>query len=190
MKQKDFILMLGPQSSGKSTQAKQLAEHLGYKFISSGKLLRRLSEANNPIGVKLSQYWIKGDLVPDDLIEEVIYPVFEHEDVAGFVVDGYPRNLGQLKGFLPFLEMNGWKISKVFYLSVSEAEALRRIKIRSETEHRLDEANEESIRHRIDIYHKETEPLLNEYSNMGILTKVDGERTIEEIQTELRNYFG
>lgn len=188
MKHKNFVLILGAQSSGKSTQAKLLAEHINYKFISSGKLLRRLSEADNPIGKKLSQFWIKGELVPDQLMEEILYPILEREDTPGFVLDGYPRSVEQLKGFLTFLDMKDWLVLHVFYLDVSEEECLRRIKIRAETEKRLDET-EEAIKRRISLYHQVTEPLLAEYEKMGVLRKIDGERSVEEIQNDLRGYF-
>ncbi len=188
MQHKNFVLILGPQSSGKSTQAKLLAEHIDYKFISSGKLLRRLSEADNPIGKKLSAYWIKGELVPDELMEEILYPILEREDTKGFVLDGYPRNVEQLKDFLGFLDMKDWLIIHVLYFDVSEEECMRRIKIRAETEKRLDET-EEAIKTRLSIYHKETEPLLEEYEKMGVLRRIDGERSIEDIQSDLQTYF-
>lgn len=188
MQHKNFVLILGAQSSGKSTQAKLLAEYIGYRFISSGKLLRRLSEADNPIGTKLSKFWIKGDLVPDELMQEILYPILEREDTPGFVLDGYPRNPEQLRDFLAFLDMKDWLVIHVFSFDVSEEECLRRIKIRAETEKRLDETDD-AIKTRLKIYHKETEPLLKEYEKMGVLRRIDGERSIEDIQDELRNYF-
>lgn len=188
MTHKNFVLVLGAQSSGKSTQAKLLAEYLNYKFISSGKLLRRLSEADNPIGKKLSEYWIKGRLVPDELMEEILYPILEREETGGFVLDGYPRNVEQLNDFLAFLNMKDWLIIHVFYLDVSEDECLRRIKIRAETEKRLDET-EEAVKTRLKIYHQSTEPLLAEYEKMGVLRRIDGEKSIEDIQSSLQSYF-
>jgi adenylate kinase len=188
MQHKNFVLILGAQSSGKSTQAKLLADYIGYKFISSGKLLRRLSEADNPIGKKLSAFWIKGDLVPDEFMEEILYPILEKEDAKGFVLDGYPRNVEQLKDFLGFLDMKDWLIIHVFYFDVTEEECMRRIKIRAETEKRLDET-EDAIKTRLKIYHQETEPLLSEYEKMGVLRKIDGEKSIEDIQSNLQTYF-
>lgn len=188
MQHKNFVLILGAQSSGKSTQAKLLAEHIGYKFISSGKLLRRLSEADNPIGKKLSQFWIKGDLVPDELMQEILYPILEREDTPGFVLDGYPRNVEQLRDFLAFLDMKDWLVIHVFFFEVSEDECLRRIKIRAETEKRLDET-EDAIKTRLRVYHQSTEPLLQEYEKMGVLRRIDGERSIEDIQEDLKKHF-
>lgn len=187
--QKDFVLILGPQSSGKSTQAQQLAEHLGYRFISSGKLLRRLGEGDNPIGQKLREYWSKGELVPDSLMEELLFPILEKETMPGFVIDGYPRNISQLQSFLAFLDMKGWAISHVFYLAVSEEECLRRVKLRAERENRLDDADEETVRRRMLVYHNATEPLLFEYSKLNVLQRIDGERSIEEIQKDLQSRF-
>ena len=185
---KDFILILGPQSSGKSTQGKLLAEHLGYKFVSSGQVLRDLGERDNPVGAKLKEYWVSGELVPDELIEEILFPIFENENYPGFIIDGYPRNIGQLNSFLSFLGINDWAIGKIFYVHVGEEECLKRLKLRSDIEKRPDE-HEEAVRKRFQIYHNLTEPLLIEYERMGKLLKIDGERSIEDIQNDLKGYF-
>ena len=185
---KDFILILGPQGSGKTTQARKLARFLGYKFISSGRTLRKLSTEKNPIGLKLSEYWIKGELVPDELMESVLFPMIEKKNAKGLVIDGYPRDVAQLKSFLSFLDLNQWAISHVFYLHVGEEESLKRLVDRREKEQRADESSE-AIAKRFQLYHQETEPLLEEYTKMHRLTKIDGERTIEEIQEDLRSRF-
>lgn len=185
---KNIVLIYGPQGSGKSTQAKQLAEYLGYKFISSGQTLRELKDAKNPIEERLSSYWIKGDLVPDDLIEEILFPIIEKSDTPGFVIDGYPRTPSQLNSFLSFINMNDFTLDRAVYLDVSQEECLKRLKIRADIENRLDETDE-AITTRIIIYFEKTQPLLNVYKNMNILEDIDGERTIEEIQADIRSRF-
>ncbi len=84
--------------------------------------------------------------------------------------------------------MKDWVLVHFFYLRVSEDECLRRIKIRAETEKRLDET-EEAIKTRLSIYHKVTEPLLSEYEKLGVLRKIDGEKSVEDIQSDLQSYF-
>lgn len=185
---KDFIMVLGPQGSGKSTQAKLLAESLKYKFISTGQLVRDLSDSLDPKRFEFEKYWKKGALIPDQMIEDLLFKKILNDDVCGFVLDGYPRNINQLKSFLNFLKQNEFLLSKVFYVHVSDNECLKRIKIRVTLENRADET-EEAISKRLDIYHNETEPLLEEYRKLGILLQIDGERSIEEIQADIQKHF-
>lgn len=186
---KNVILILGPQGSGKSTQAIQLAEFLNYHFISSGQEIRKVSESNTPLAEKLKSFWKDGHLVPDELVEkEIIFPLMEASDKNGFVIDGYPRNIEQINSFLNFLDKNEWAISHVFFLFVGEEECVKRLKIRQQTENREDETDE-LIKERLKVYHQETEPLLAEYMKMGRLHRIDGERDIESIQSDMRNYF-
>ena len=183
--EKKFIIILGPQGSGKSTQANQLAKHLGYKAVSSGDVLRKLKNEKNPIGLKLSEYWVSGELVPDELIEEILFPILENVNDKGFILDGYPRNLSQLRSFLSFLKINNWKLEYVFYLGVSEKESLTRLDKRAGLENREDETDD-AIKRRIEIYQHDTAPLLSEYEKLGKLNKIDGERSIEDIQLDLQ----
>ena len=177
---KKFIMMLGPQGSGKSTQAKLLAGKLNYLFISSGDLLRTLKEENNPIGVKLAEYWMKGELVPDNLITDILFGVFEKENTLGFVLDGFPRDLDQLESFLAEAGLKDWTLDKVFYLQLTDEEALERIKKRKEIENRPDETKK-ALEKRFTLYHEKTEKLLSKYSEMGKLVVIDGSKSVEEI---------
>jgi adenylate kinase len=185
---KNFIPVLGPQGSGKSTQAKLLAEFLHYKFISTGEVLRKLKDENNPVGLKLSRYWVTGELVPDELIEEILFPILENTETFGFILDGYPRNLNQLNSFINFLKMNNWNLQVAIYLEVGENECLDRLKKRTDLEKREDET-EEAIKRRLEIYKSETAPLLNKYEEMGKLKRINGERGIEEIQKDIREFI-
>ncbi|MDQ5981889.1 MAG: adenylate kinase [Patescibacteria group bacterium] len=186
---KPVVLILGPQGSGKSTQAIQLAEFLDYKFISTGQEVRKASQAGNELSKKMDEFWKEGNLVPDSIIEnEILFPLMLSSGQHGFVIDGYPRNITQINNFLNFLDDQDWAITYVFYLHVGEDECLKRLRSRSLIESRADESDE-SIKNRLNIFHKETEPLLVEYSNMGRLHRIDGERTVEDIQEDLRSYF-
>ncbi len=188
MDNKDFILILGPQGSGKTTQGKLLADYLHYRFISTGELLRQAYKENNPLGAKLSEYWATGDLVPNEIIEGILFPILEMDQIPGFVVDGYPRTIEQVESLVSFLDLNSWKINHVFYMHVGDQECINRILERTKTEQRPDESPE-AIHHRLQIYHKETEPLLNTYEKMGCLHRINAEKTIDEIQADVRAYF-
>lgn len=185
---KKFILILGPQGSGKSTQGKLLSEHLLYRFVSTGEILRQAADDGNPLGKKLVHYWEKGELVPDQIIEGILFPILENSETKGFVLDGYPRTIDQVNSLVSFVELNGDSIEHVFYLSVGEEECIKRIMERSQIEKRIDE-NAEAVKRRLSIYHSETEPLLSEYLKMGVLRKIDGEQSIEKIQENIREYF-
>lgn len=186
--QKQFILIFGPQGSGKSTQAKLLAHKLGYKHVSTGELLRSLRDKKDPNGLELSKYWTKGDLVPDQLIEDILFKVFEKDTSQGIILDGYPRNINQLNSFLSKAEIHNWYIDKAFYLIVGEKECVKRISKRVGIENRVDE-NEEAIKRRLNIYYKSTEPLIAEFEKMGVLERIDGEQTVEEVHRDLYNHF-
>ncbi len=183
---KEIILVLGPQGSGKSTQAKLLADYLDYKFISTGELVRRESKNGTELAKKIQFYQLKGELVPDDIIEKMLFDEMNKSEHFGFLIDGFPRNKNQLKDFLEFLKINDYSLVKVFYLDVSLNECLNRIKLRREIENRPDES-EEAVKKRLDIYFSETAPLLEAYKDLGVLVRIDGERTIEEIQDELQD---
>lgn len=185
---KKFILLLGPQGSGKSTQAKLLAEKLGYKFISSGALLRELSDDNNPVGLKLSEYWMKGELVPNRMIEDILYNIFTKENVSGFVLDGFPRDIDQLNSFIAEAKLENWVLEKAIYIDISDEECLKRISLRKDIEHRLDETDE-ALTVRFKVYHEKTEPLLQKYEEMRVLLKVNGLNTVEQIHTDIIKYF-
>lgn len=186
---KTFIIIMGPQGSGKSTQASILADYLGYRFISSGKYLRKLEREENPVGLKLSEYWKKGEFVPDELINDVMFSLFEKDHSSGFVVDGYPRNHSQLKTFLSYLHVNDWHLRSVIYLHLSEEECLKRIIHRASIEMRIDESPE-AVKKRLSLYHIETEPLVAEYNSLGVLKKINAEQKIEEIQSDIRLALG
>lgn len=178
---KTLILILGPQGSGKTTQGKLLADKLNYKFISTGELIRNSSIDSIP-----AEEWEKmkkGDLVPDSIVEDLLFPILK-ENLKGFVLDGYPRSMDQIKNLVSFITEENISLSKVFYISLSNEEAQKRIKLRSQIEHRPDE-DFMTLKHRLDLYHTKTEPLLTEYKKMDILVKIDGENSVEEVQAQI-----
>lgn len=168
------IIVMGPQGSGKSTQAELLAREFELPHLQTGELYRCISEQNSSLARKIKKIIDKGELVSDKdhrkiLGKEIKKPKYR----KGFVLDGSPRTLSQAK-IQPF------EVDEVFYLDVSDEVNIRRLVKRG----RKDDTPE-LIKKRLEIYHNQTEPVLDYYRQMGILEKVDGERPIEEIHQDI-----
>ncbi len=169
------ILITGPQGSGKTTQAELLAKYLNIPLIDSGNMLRQLSLEPSAQGRKVNEALDSGVMVPDEIVADVVKNRLSQEDYSqGFVMDGYPRRLSQLKEFDP-------KFEKVFYLDLSD----QAVKERLEKRGREDDTPE-LIEKRLRLYHELTEPVLEYYQNQGVLTRVNGLNSIEVIQDEIR----
>ncbi len=172
------ILFIGPQGSGKSTQAKMLAEYLNIPYLGMGDIFRSISGEESSEGERIKRILEAGNLVDDKTAAKLITKrlkgsLFER----GFILDGFPRNLEQLALFDPNFDM-------VFYLNVLKEELIKRLLSRG----RLDDT-EQSIATRLDNYFKQTEPLLSFYKQKGILKEVNGKGSIEEIQQKIRSHF-
>lgn len=162
------------QGSGKSTQAKKLAEDLNLPYVEMGQLLRDKSRDSDDIAKKIQKALSTGKLVEnqitiDCLKNKLSQPGFE----KGYVLDGYPRNKNQLTALDP-------DISKVFYINVPDVEATKRLSARG----RHDDSPD-LIQNRIKIYHQESEPLLEYFKEKGLLDEIDGQRSIEEVAKDI-----
>lgn len=183
------IIILGPPGAGKGTQAELLSKKLGVPRLSVGALLRRLWQEGGKKGEEVGRCMTKGLNVPAKLLFEILTPWFaEHK--KGFVVDNLPRNLDQLAEFKKFLSQTGIKIDKVFHLTVSEEEAVKRIHKRHQE--RLAKGNGrpdeevEVVQTRIkEGYQKEIAPIIAFFRKMGVLVEIDGEQSIEEVHQEI-----
>src|SRR3989344_3737522 len=169
------ILVDGPQCSGKSTQAAMLAFKLKVPHIQMGEILRNISLINDSKTVEvIKEAMNEGELVPLEINATLVNKRLRLNDCKnGFVLDGFPRNDQQLER----LES---KLDKVFYLKISDEEGIKRLLLRK----RADD-NEETIKQRLSIYHSQTEPVLEIFRQDGILEEIDGERSIEEIHTDI-----
>lgn len=174
------LLMVAPPGAGKGTQAGRLAKHYGIAHLSSGELFRNEVERETPIGLRVGDYLRRGDLVPDDLVLEVIAgPVIEAASKGGYVLDGFPRTLRQAEeAYQVARQLEGVELQAVVHLEVSREELRRRLLARAEGR-RDDDAS--VIEHRLDVYDTETAPMLDFYANRGLVVDIDGERSVQEV---------
>lgn len=172
------ILLIGPQGSGKSTQAQLLAEQLNLPKISVGDIFRKLSTEQSSEGQRIREILQSGKLVDDKTTSEIVKNRLNEEDCRnGFILDGYPRTIEQMQLFDPGFD-------KVVYLEVPKEEVLNRLTARG----RADDTRE-LIETRLDLYYKQTQPLLDHYKNQGILIDINGMGNIESIQDEIKKNF-
>lgn len=164
------IIFLGVQGSGKSTQAKMLADQLNLPFLEMGQLFRDKASEEGESGAKIKQALSTGNLVDDEIVVKTLQEELTNTKYKdGFILDGYPRNEAQLEGLTQ-------TIDKVFYIKVTDNEALKRLILR-----KREDDTEELLKKRLEIYHEKTEPLLSFFRKHEILVEIDGEQTIEEV---------
>ena len=169
--------IFGPPGSGKTTQAKLLAEKLNLNFLDSGTVLR--ASFDTEFGNKAKEYMDRGELVPDELQFQIVgdYVAKECDPNKGFVFTGFPRTFEQIS----FMEnMFGGGFDKVFVLVVSKEEFLKRLAKRAILENRSDETPE-AIEERLSEYNSKTTPVINYYREKGVVEEINGERSVEEI---------
>lgn len=175
------LLIVGPQGSGKGTQAARIAETFGVPAISTGDVFRTNIKDGTPLGRQVQAIIQAGDLVPDELTSTVVRERLAEDDAArGFLLDGYPRNLGQVDDLDAFLGGRNEGIDAVIELSVPRAESIARLSVRAHEQGRADDTDE-AISHRLDIYERETAPILDVYRERGIVDQIDGVGTLDEI---------
>jgi adenylate kinase len=180
------ILLLGPQGSGKGTQAKRIAEEYGLTHIATGDMLRRAIAAGTPLGEQVQPILESGQLVPDDLMIELIRERLADEETAdGFVLDGFPRTMPQAHALDALLREIGRDLTLAFELQVPDAVSIDRLTKRAAEEGRPDDTPE-AIAERLALYHSETEPLVEHYRMNGNLVGIHGDRSINEVFAEIQ----
>jgi adenylate kinase len=175
------IVLLGPPGSGKGTQASMLVERLGLPHISTGALLRNAAARGTELGLQAKAITDKGELVPDNIMSDMIEERLSRDDVAvGFILDGYPRNIAQAKSLDIMLERLGMPADEAIHIDVDPEHIIKRIARRAKEEGRADD-KVETVRNRMRVYAEQTAPVADYYAERGILTRVLGEGPKEEI---------
>lgn len=175
------MLIIGPPGSGKGTQAARISERLGVVAISTGDIFRANVKAQTPLGIEAKKYIDAGDFVPDSVTNNMVRDRLQEADAAeGFLLDGYPRTTAQVDELDSILSENEQQLDVVLQLTADDEELVRRLLARAELDGRTDD-NETVIRHRLDLYHEQTETVVARYAERGILTKVDGIGAIDEV---------
>jgi adenylate kinase len=177
------LLMLGAPGSGKGTQAKRLAAHFGVAHLATGDLLRAEVAAGSELGMQVRDVMAKGDLVGDDIIEPLMHDhLLAASQAGGYVLDGFPRTIHQATAAYEFASEAGATVHAVIYLHVPEDELLRRMLARGEDRH---DDSEATIRHRLEVFHERTEPLVEYYEGRGVLEQIDGCQSPDAVFDEI-----
>ncbi len=179
------VLFIGPQGSGKGTQAKRLAAARGIPHIATGDSFRAAIADQTELGRQVQPYLDSGSLVPDELTIGLIRERLQQPDTAGgFVLDGFPRNMAQAHALDEMLAQIGRPLSVVFEFALSDEFALERCLGRAIEEGRPDDTAQVIVK-RLTIYREQTEPIVGHYRAAGILVVIRAERSIDEVDADL-----
>lgn len=179
------LLIVGPQGSGKGTQGVRIAEAFAVPVVSTGDIFRANIKDGTALGQQVTEILDKGDLVPDELTSDLVRDRISQEDASnGFLLDGYPRNSAQVVHLDEFLASRGESLDAVILLDVAREESIARLQLRADEQGRSDDT-EEAIAHRLDIYEKETAPILEVYGPRGIVDKINGVGSMDEITSRI-----
>lgn len=184
------LLIIGPPGSGKGTQAARITEQLGIVAISTGDIFRANVKGETPLGLEAKKYMEAGDYVPDSVTNRMVRDRLKQDDVAnGFLLDGYPRTSAQVDELDGILEENGTSLDVVLQLTADSKELVARLLKRAEIEGRADDT-EDVIRHRLDLYEKQTQVVVDRYLERGIVRHVDGLGDIDEVTERVLGALG
>lgn len=176
------LVLVGIQGAGKSTQGNMLSAELGIPYLSSGHVFRQMAKEKTQLGRWLKETLNSGALVPDDTTLEVILTYLEKPEYEkGYILDGFPRTLVQAKAF----DAAGGA-DKVIYLDVSDKEALWRISGRVSDR---DDETVQAIRKRIELFHSETEPVIEFYKDQGKAIRVNGELDVDTVFADVMRHL-
>jgi adenylate kinase len=180
------LLLLGPQGSGKGTQAKLVAADHGVPHVSTGDMFRASIAAGSELGRRVEPILAAGELVPDELTIELIRERLAEPDAAeGFVLDGFPRNLAQARALDEMLAEIGRELDAILFFDLPDGVAKERMLRRAEEEGRTDDTPE-TIARRLEIYHEQTVPVVEHYRASGKLVPLHADREVGQVHAEIQ----
>lgn len=180
------LLLLGPQGSGKGTQAKRISSDHGIPHVSTGDMFRAAIAAGSALGRKVEPILAAGELVPDGLTVSLIRErLAESDAAAGFILDGFPRNLAQADALDEMLAAIGRELDAILYFDLHDDIAVERMLRRAADEGRADDTPE-TIARRLAIYHEQTEPVVHHYRATGRLVPLHAGREIGQVHAEVQ----
>lgn len=176
------IVLFGAPGCGKGTQAARLKEHYGIEHVSTGEVIRGEIRQGTALGKQVEACIAAGKLAPDEVVIEMIDNyIASHLDVKGCIYDGFPRTTAQAEAFDKLLEKHGLKVDVMVEMQVPEEELVKRILLRGQVSGRADDASEEVIRQRLEVYHQQTAVVADFYSAQGKYIAVNGFGTMDEV---------
>jgi adenylate kinase len=182
------LVLLGPPGAGKGTQAALLSEDYNIPVVATGVIFRANIRQGTELGTIAGQYIDRGDLVPDDVVIAMVMDELTAPGASdGFLLDGFPRTVAQAEALdrrLRRPSVPQQPLDAALNFEITEDELFRRLVTRAEQQHRSDDS-EEIIRHRLEVYHEKTEPLINYYEAQRTLLRVDGMGSIEEVNKRI-----
>ena len=180
------LIFLGPPGAGKGTQAETLAEHWNIPHISTGEILRGAMREQSPLGIKAQNYVERGELVPDQLVLDLVEERLSQPDSqSGWILDGFPRNVSQAVFLDEFLQKMAQSGTRVVNMEVPDEVLIARLLGRG----RKDDT-EEVIRRRLEVYRQETAPLIDFYDHRQQLASVNGNQSLEEVTDQVLHVIG
>ncbi len=206
------LILLGPPGAGKGTQAKRIVERYGIPQISTGDMFREAVSKGTELGRKAKEYMDRGELVPDEVVIGIVRERLSQDDCAdGFILDGFPRTIKQAEALDEMLDDMSRSIDAVINISVPDEEIIRRIVFRRTCKscgavynviysppkvegrcdrcggelYQRDDDKEETVRERLRVYREQTEPLIQYYSQKGVVRDIDGTKSIDEVWKQI-----
>ncbi len=181
------LVLFGPPGAGKGTQSKRLTETRGLPQLSTGDMLRAAIAAGSPLGLRCKALLDKGELVPDEIVIDIIGQRYDQPDCrGGAVFDGFPRTIPQAEALDKLLERRQRQINLVLELKVDDAVLLDRVEQRIKAGGILrSDDTPETLQHRLEVYYKNTAPLIGYYRQQGKLVTVDGMAPIDDVTVQI-----